>query len=132
LIEVATGSRQLFYGGMNVGTISLGELLPYVQALLWYANGPWGKRKPKHRPCEVWIFTDNQHIAQAGNQHSAIRHYVGLWSELQDLEQRGYRLHFRWIERNTVALNRTVDQMARKLNRLMGRIELPKGADLYG
>ena len=73
LIDKYSGARKLFYGAMNTGTVTLGELFPYLHALSWYTgrDGPGRHRRRElqavNRQMKIHIVTDSQIIATCGN-----------------------------------------------------------------
>lgn len=132
LVERVTGMRQQFWGGMNLGTVPIAEIMPYVHALLWYAD-----RKTKliktHKATRVLIVCDNQPLMQQGQQlargartPNSLDSNRPLWRALIGFQSEGFKLHFHWIERVTIALNRYADAMASTARKSIRDAPLPR------
>jgi len=79
LIDKYSGSRKLFYGALNCGTITLGELFPYLHAMSWYTSkdGPGRARRRElqniQKQMQIHVVTDSQAIATACNNPGSRR-----------------------------------------------------------
>lgn len=114
-------ARKLFSGGMNFTTVDIAELMPYVQAMLWY-DRYYGKARRKQRGKDhlsVLIITDRESIAGQGLAVSTGRARIAeicrrqpLWSVIAQFERQGYRFTWAHKGRNEIALNSVADRMA--------------------
>lgn len=113
--------RKLFYGGWSSGTSYIGELMPYIEALTWYASGPgkgsshslgMNENMQSRRPIQVHIVTDNANVANQGNRRCDRGAYPWLWDALVGIERQGFVLHWHWLERERLALNRLADMVS--------------------
>jgi len=120
LIDKYSGARKLFYGAMNTGTVTLGELFPYLHALSWYTgrDGPGRHRRRElqavNRQMQIHIVTDSQIIATCGNNPGSRRSHQELWAAFDEYRKRGFVLAFHFIERDRVNLNVLVDEISRQ------------------
>lgn len=116
--------RVVLYGGMNLGTVPIAETMPYIHALLWYCrkDGPLSARQKllgKAAPTRVVIITDNQYVAEHGEAIATggrtidnVRRNVFLWAAIDAAKHENLQLYFRWIDRESMALNQLADTMA--------------------
>lgn len=118
LVDNQTRERWQFVGGMNMGSINLAELMPYLHALTWY-HANVGKQRIASigRPLVVHIITDSQVIAAQGQQAAELSQSLpkvqeAQWAAMRQLAHMGYLLHYHWIERCTTALNWAADLLA--------------------
>lgn len=140
LVDRKLKLRKTFVGGMNSGTCYLAELLPYVQALSWYADGP-GKahladlRKVNSRGrLRVHVITDNAAVAQQGVGGCARRKGNFYWKMIEGVEEAGYCLNWHWVGRSKLALNRLCDHLAGLCRKGVGSVApvgLPDGTTAY-
>jgi len=120
LIDRMSGARKLFFGAMNTGTITLGELFPYLHALSWYTgkDGPGRNRRLEAqqagRQMQAHLITDSEIIATAGNHPASRRSHRELWSAFNEYQKRGFVLSFHFVARDRVNLNVLVDEVARQ------------------
>jgi hypothetical protein len=120
LIDKASRARKLFYGAMNTGTVTLGELFPYLHALSWYTgnDGPGKHRRRElarvaNRAMQIHIVSDSQIIVTAGNHPESRRSHAELWTAFNEFSRRGFEQTFHYIERDCVDLNILVDEISR-------------------
>lgn len=118
LIDRRTSGRRTFYGGLNLGSINLAEMMPYFQALCWFHNAHGMERLRERCPLLVHVITDSQVTALHGNR-AANRHEdlpkVGqrpLWAAVREFAALGYRIQFHWAERCESGLNYLADLIA--------------------
>lgn len=118
LIERQTGRREVFWGGMNLGTVPIAEIMAYVHAMLWY-SAEIERRSKTHRKIRVLVICDNKPLMQQGEQLARGARTPGsldsnraLWRALIGYQQEGFSFAFHWIERVTIALNRYADTLA--------------------
>jgi hypothetical protein len=120
LIDRASAARKLFYGGLNTGTVTLGELLPYLHALSWYTgkDGPGTHRRKEKlalgKQMQVHIVTDSQIIAMAGNNPESRNTHQELWKAFDEYRARGFVITFHFVDRARVNMNVLVDEVARQ------------------
>jgi len=120
LIDHASHARKAFWGGMNTGTVTLGELFPYIHALSWYTgkDGPGRHRQRElsqlNRFMQVHIVTDSQVIATSGNRPASRRAHQELWAVFEAYQKRGFEFTFHFVERDRVDLNILVDEVSRQ------------------
>jgi hypothetical protein len=130
LIDRAGRARQRFYGGANLGTSVMAELLPYVQALSWYEERR--SRLGITSLCTVHVVTDCKPIEQDGaalhrgaKSLLEVRANKPLWAAMQAFESQGYILHFHYIERATAALNVYCDDVSKQCFHAMKHLPEP-------
>jgi ribonuclease HI len=120
LIDRASRARKLFYGAMNTGTVTLGELMPYLHALSWYTgkDGPGAHRRKEKlqqgKQMQVHIITDSQIIAMSGNNPESRHSHQELWKAFDEYRQRGFVITFHFVDRARVNLNVLVDEVSRQ------------------
>lgn len=120
LVDKYSGARKLFYGAMNTGTVTLGELFPYLHALSWYTSkdGPGARRRRElqsvDRQMNIHIVTDSQIIATAGNNPESRRSHQELWAAFDEYRKRGFILTFHFVGRDTVDMNVLADEVSRQ------------------
>lgn len=120
LIDRSSAARKLFYGAMNTGTVTLGELMPYLHALSWYTgkDGP-GMRQRKEKialgkQMQVHIITDSQIIAMSGNNPESRKSHQELWKAFDEYRKRGFVITFHFVDRSRVNLNVLMDEVSRQ------------------
>ena len=118
LIDRHTKSRKTFYGGMNLGSVNLAEMMPYFQALSWYHNAHGMARLKERCPLHVHVITDSQVTALHGNRAASghenlpkIGHRA-LWAAMREFKALGYQLEYHWAERSDSGLNYLSDLIA--------------------
>lgn len=130
LVDQRLGVRKTLQGGMNFGTSYLAEILPYVHALSWYAEGPGRallhdrKTLGGSRPyVDVHLLTDNEAVARVGaGTYAAEGRGFYYWSLLDAFVRRGYRLHWHWMKRSSTGLNKLCDHLAGKSRLAMNHV----------
>lgn len=140
LVDRMLGLRKGLYGGMNAGTSYLAELIPYVQALSWYMDGPGRARlydKMTAAPgalVHVHIVTDSEIVSRQGSGTAGRRKGRPYWSLIEAIEGEGYEIHWHWKGRNGLELNRLCDHMAgtcRKSLEAILAVQPPEGTTVY-
>jgi hypothetical protein len=120
LLDRFSWHAKLFYGGINTGTITIGELFPYLHALIWYfsGDGPGKDRlnavRATGRAMQVHIVTDNAAVALGGNVPESRHSNLELWCALDHIRSRGVSLVFHHWRRDSVSLNILADEVARQ------------------
>lgn len=127
LIDRYSRAGKLFYGAINVGTVTLAEFLPYLYALNWYGgdDGP-GKSRLKQamteqRSLQIHIITDSEITATVGNNPESRKKHYQMWAALDAWRSSGYEITFHFVPRDVTPLNIFVDAVSRQ-----ARIDLTK------
>ena len=142
LVDHYLGRRKLFYGGMNAGTVTIGEVLPYVHAMSWYSRGVGKERLHARRTdgsgrnyLHVHIITDSALVASQGNdpQEQVVRRKANRewWAALDSIIAMGYQMHWHWMARDRLGLNMLTDHLSRTSRQAIEAISLPEGVDVY-
>jgi len=120
LIDRYSIHRKEADGAMRPCTITLAELLPYIQLLAWYTdkNGPGRRRKREvnaaGRNMEIHIVTDSQVVATCGMNPESRHAHKEIWTAIDAYRSSGYSITFHHVERSVVDLNILVDEIARQ------------------
>lgn len=128
MVDRASGTRQLVLGAMTTCSNYLAELMPTLQAMLWY-RGSLGQQVVARRAgtggfVTVHVVTDAEGLARAGNKQGDRSGVAApLWAALDRACEYKYRLVWHWVGRDRVDLNRLADYLSRT-----GRIELNEAA----
>lgn len=116
-IENATFARRTWYGAMSAGTVNMAEIMAYLQPLCWYVDREIKRRKqPKYKTeiRRIHILTDSQYVKTKGSSSTMLSSKSGpLWQIFRQFEAQGMVLHWHWIRRETVELNKFVDQLSK-------------------
>lgn len=127
-IEHDTLARRAWYGAMSAGTVNFAEVMAYLQPLGWYVNREMLRRKKvtyKVQTRHIHIITDSQYVRNKGSSKDLLAGKNGaLWQVFRQFGAQGMMLHWHWIPRETVELNRFADQLSKA-----ARLNL-KGKDL--
>jgi ribonuclease HI len=132
LIDKGKG-RKPFYGGCSSGTSHIAEIMPYIQALEWYATrcGVGGAMIRR-----VHIVTDAKAVATIGNDLlsgakvlSDTGPTIGLWAALMAYDRIGLSLKFHWVPRASSTLNCYADAYARICYRAMKAMPAPSSPE---
>jgi hypothetical protein len=128
LIDRASFAGKLFFGAMNTGTVTIGELLPYIHALTWYTgrDGPGRQRQrdiaKTGRQLEIHIVTDSEIVAKTAKNPESRKSHRELWAALDAYVARGFLLTFHYVARDRVNLNILVDQVSRRARLTMSDV----------
>lgn len=149
LIDRASCARKLFYGAMNTGTVTLGELMPYLHAMSWYTgkDGPGTHRRKEKaalgKQMQIHIFTDSQIIAMSGNNPESRHSHQEIWKAFDEFRKRGFVVTFHFVDRGRINMNVLVDEVSRQARvdieetygraakTLIGRFDLPEDVSIY-
>lgn len=111
------------FGGANGGTNNYAELEPGVFALwsirhvLWAnhvkANGNKGDAAPQLP--RVVIVSDSEVTVKCGNNEYSRRANAPLWASIHWFEDKGYKLRWVHVPRNSNPINTKADQMAKSI-----------------
>lgn len=127
-IEHDTLARKSWHGAMSAGTVNFAEVMAYLQPLCWYVNREMLRRKKatyKVKARHIHIITDSQYAKTKGSSKDLLAGKNGaLWQIFRQFGAQGMILHWHWIPRETVELNRFADQLSKA-----ARLNL-KGKDL--
>ena len=120
IIDRYSKAGRLFYGAVNIGTVTLGEFFPYMYPLTWYGGnkGPGRMRLKQaqrdNRNMQIHMITDSQIIANAGNNPGSRKSYPELWAAFDVWRQQGFDITFHHIGRDMIPLNVYVDAISRQ------------------
>jgi hypothetical protein len=120
LIDRYSGKAKEFYGAKNVGTVTLAEMWPYIDAMTWYTgkDGPGRARRrevqQQGRNLSIHIVTDSKTVATCGNNPDSRQEYQELWRIFDDHRAKGYGITFHHIVRMAVNLNILMDHLSRE------------------
>lgn len=116
-IENATFARRAWHGAMSAGTVNLAEMLAYLQPLCWYVDREIKRRKKvsyKTVVRNVHILTDSQYVKTTGSSKTQLSgRSAPLWQIFQQFSAQGMILHWHWVRRETVELNKFADQLSK-------------------
>ncbi len=137
LVDHKTFDRKLFYGAMNVGTIGIAELFPYIHAMTWYSR-LLGKKRLKElqeirkssQTLKVHIITDSEITAKQGNGVAKRETNAEFWASIDYFNRFGYSFKWHWLERDTIGLNALTDHISREA-RISLHGDLPEGSTIY-
>ena len=147
LVDHYSGYRKLFVGAMDPGTVYIGELMAYFHAMLWYSRGPGLERlnrlrgggntgrpvRPDAR-VNVHVVTDCETVARQGLLKYSRKANAEVWVALDSLCHQGFKLHWHWVRRDTLGLNKLVDHLAgrgRRAAEAGGAVGPPEGTSIY-
>lgn len=140
LVDRRLSLRKDLHGAMNAGTSYLAELLPYVQAISWYAEGPGRalllslRRHDPRATVRVHVVTDSEIVARQGDGKASRRKGGCYWKMIEALEAAGFETRWHWMARNRLGLNRLCDYLAGLCRRsvdTVGAVTLPAGTSVY-
>jgi len=139
LIDAESRLRKIVKGASSDGTCYLAELLPYVNMLAWYTNGPGKALLTKKRQLflnaklVIHAVTDNQTIARQGRGEIGRKTGRAYWAMLEAFED-DLDVRWHWIDRAQVGLNCLCDFLAgecRKAIKAVDGCQLPSGLTAY-
>jgi hypothetical protein len=120
LIDRASGAAKMGCGVWNIGTITVAELMPYIELMVWYTakDGPGRRRRSEvaaaGRHMQIHIVTDSSTIAKCGNNPGSRRAHSELWACMDAYERSGYQMTYHHLHRERANLNVLVDQISRR------------------
>jgi ribonuclease HI len=116
-IENATFARRAWHGAMSAGTVNFADMMAYLQPLCWYVNREMLRRKQVDYPVKVrhiHIVTDSQYVKTKGSSRDLLTGKNGaLWQVFKQFGAQGMLIHWHWIRRETVELNKFADQLSK-------------------
>ena len=120
LIDKYSNNHKIFMGATTPGTITIGELSPYLFAMNWYmsSDGP-GRSRVKDasfsgRPLRVHIISDSEIIVKSGNNTQSRKSNRALWAAMDFFATQGCSMQYHHINRNTILMNVLMDELARQ------------------
>jgi ribonuclease HI len=140
LIEHYSNRRKTFNGAMSVGTVNIGEVLPYVQAMSWYSRGPGKARLHDRRTngvpdgremLHVHVITDSEVVANQGNNPERRKSNTEWWAALDHIASKGYLIHWHWMARDRLGLNVLTDHLSRASRVAIEAVDLPPETSVY-
>ena len=138
LIEHHSMYRRVFKGAWDPGTVGIAELSAYFHALIAYSVGPGKARlhdmmvmKRQDPRLKIHIVTDNETIVKQGEGIFPRKTLGALWAGLTYVEAQGYKLHWHWLKRDRLGLNRLVDHLSRESRKAMDAVQPPQGVTAY-
>ena len=121
-----------FHGAMSHGTNNMGEMLAYLQPLLWYQAQERKRRKEQNSaPVQriVHIATDSQYCQQRGSGASRdFKRNLPMWTVFDLIERQGFQLNWHWIPRESNILNIFTDHLSRESRLSLQGANLPEKA----
>lgn len=140
LVDRELRLRKDLHGAMNAGTSYLAELMPYVQALGWYVEGPGRARlldklsKEAGARVNIHVITDSEIVAKQGAGRASRRKGRPYWAMIEALETFGLNIFWHWQKRQALGLNRLCDYMAGLCRRSVDAVTAvgpPEGTTIY-
>lgn len=116
VVEANTLARTVFAGGMNRGTVNIGEIMAYLQPLEFLSSQEIKRREEtkRHRAVYVHILTDSQYCRNTGNVGGRMaRANAGLWAVFDAFKRHGFVIRWHWVKRETCGLNSYCDKVSR-------------------
>lgn len=107
LVRRVPAERWPFRGGMDPGTVSLAEIMAFMQPLLFMSS----KFKPSQFQ-RVHVFSDSQYVVNIANGNRQPKSHAIMWRQLSGIRGLGFDLKFHWIPRDCIDLNRLADAIA--------------------
>jgi ribonuclease HI len=97
--------------------VNFAEMMAYLQPLCWYVNREMLRRKQVDYPVKVrhiHIVTDSQYVKTKGSSRDLLTGKNGaLWQVFKQFGAQGMLIHWHWIRRETVELNKFADQLSK-------------------
>lgn len=124
LVDSRIPQREMLLGGRSKSTVNRMELSAYTEALSYHYYGLLDGVIAKP-PYNVWIFTDSELTARVANKQYVRKSNADLWNLVDWYETRGYRLHWRHIERNTTPFHVKADELAGKVRKAILDFAIP-------
>ena len=105
-INVQNNERQEVYGGANMGTNILSEMMAYIYAFHWLS------RKKESSTMYVDVFTDCEYVVQAAENSHRRKAYREVWHMVDAYKRSGMIIRWHWIPRDTLDLNQLSHNLA--------------------
>jgi ribonuclease HI len=110
------GTRRVWWGGANSGTIDVAETMAVLWPLLWLAARETAlvEGGGRRRQLRVHVVSDSQSVTARGDAAAPpAGKNAMLWTLLRSLTRQGIVLEWHWIRRNTADLHAYADQLSR-------------------
>ena len=120
LVERFDDTRQIFKGGMDPGTVSLAEMMAFMQPLLYLAS----TKSPGANFFRVHIISDSQYVVNIGKGLRTPKSHAPLWRQLASFRALGFQMSFHWIPRDCVNLNKLADSLAGESRKAVSGVEV--------
>ena len=128
--------RKVFFGAMNYGSNNTGEMMAYLQPLMWFAAKEQKRRKaPGAAPriYSVHILTDSDYCRGRGTGSGRdFKTNLPFWNLFDMISRQGFQLHWHWIRRDSFGLNVYADQLSRAARLLVRESQLQKATEIAG
>lgn len=117
-VERATFERRVWHGALSHGTVNLAEAMAYLPPLCWYVDRELKNRKAGNKVTirHVHIVTDSTYLANSGKRPTIAKRNGNsspVWNVFRQFSSHGILLHWHWIRRDTIELNRFVDRLSK-------------------
>lgn len=106
-IDRAEIGRRVFHGAANFGTVNNAELMAYLLPLTWYLN-----KNNEQKGRDVHIITDSTYTTRVGGGLNSAAN-TAFYAVYRQFERCGLRLHWHWLNRNSIALHALADDISR-------------------
>ena len=122
--------RKVFHGAMSHGSNNVGEMMAYLQPLMWYVARERKNRAAGSatRAYNVHILTDSDYLVKTEERRSN----MPFWALFDQFPRQGFLLHWHWIRREQIGLNVYVDQLSRMARLLIRDSGLIEESELTG
>lgn len=133
LVRNNTFERQVFYGGHNVGTNNVAEIMAIFWPLFYLANTGDGITDRGYR---VHVVTDSDYVVNGLKSRDPIhdkklRANRELWLAIHAVQRRGIRIFPHHIHRDTIALNKLGHDIANAARKSQIKIMEKSSWDIY-
>jgi ribonuclease HI len=96
-----------FHGSFSRGTNIMAEMMAFVHPLLWLASQKLGR-------AVVHVLTDCEIVRNCGKGVATRKANSELWFMVSAFSRKGIHVHYHWIPRDTIALNKLAHDLANK------------------
>jgi hypothetical protein len=121
IVDKFSGIRKMLSGCCSSGTVNMAELLPYTTGLKYYDAKLKGKELLE--PI-VHIISDSNITVGCGSKAYRAKANKDLWGVIQFYEDKGYRIYWHWVPRDTVKLQIVADKVATLARKSVAKIEI--------
>lgn len=127
LIRNRPDRRWTFRGGMDPGTVSLAEIMAFMQPVLYLASQTKATRFRR-----IHIVSDSEYVVRIGNRQQQPKSHLVFWNQLSLLHSLGMETRFHWIPRDTIALNKLADHLAGQCRKVVSGVDVSSGLQKLG
>jgi ribonuclease HI len=128
LISRRPRTRKVFTGGMNPGTVSLGEMFAIYHPLIYLAS----KLDIDKQLKRVHVISDSEYVVRTGNGHQRPTKHSALWRMLSALRAEGLLVTFHWLPRDSTELNRLADLLAGSARKSIQSVDVDQAVTQLG